>query len=146
MKESHGMRVLAVDPGEKNIGLAISDPSGTIANPLLVLRHVSRPIDAATIAEIAREEQAGEILVGQSLDNDGVPTPEGRRAARLAAAIRTQTTLSVKLWDESFSTQAARAAITAMGVSRSKRRGHHDALAATYILQSYLDAIPPVQE
>ena len=140
------MRVLAIDPGEKNIGMAISDPSGTIANPLLVLKHVSRPIDAAAIADIAMEQQAREIVVGQSLDIDGKPTPQGRRAARLAAAIRTQTALPVKLWDESFSTQAARSAITAMGIPRSKRAGHHDMLAATYILQSYLDEIQTEQE
>ncbi len=119
------MRVLAVDPGEKNIGLAISDPSGTIANPLSVLIHVSRPIDAATIAEIAREQQAIQIVVGQAMDSDGIPAPQGRRAARLAAAIRTQTDLPVTLWDESYSTQAARSAAMSMGASRSKRKGHH---------------------
>lgn len=135
------MRILAVDPGEKNIGLAISDPSGTIANPLFVLKHISRAIDAAAIAEISKEQQAGAIIVGQALDIDGMPTPQGRRAARLAAAIRTQIDLPVELWDESFSTHAAQKAIKTLGAPRSKRGGHHDALAATYILQTYLDHI-----
>lgn len=133
------MRVLAVDPGEKRIGIALSDPTGTIANPLTILRHVSRTIDAATIAQLAQEHGAGQIIVGQALDEENQPTLQSRRAYRLAAAIRSQTTIPVKLWDESGSTQAARAVRLAMGVSRHKRRGHMDDLAATYMLQTYLD-------
>lgn len=133
------MRTLAVDPGEKRLGIALSDPTGTIANPLTVLQHVSRTIDAATIAQLAREHEVGRIVVGQALDAEGYPNPQGKRAYRLAAAIRAQTDLPVILWDESGSTQAARAARTAMGVPRYKRRGHLDDLAATYILQTYLD-------
>ncbi len=134
------MRILAVDPGEKRLGIAISDPSGTIANPLAVLKHVSRPLDAAAIAQLAAENGAGQIVVGCALDADGEPTLQSRRAANLAEAIRQQTSLPVALWDESGSTQAARAARIAMGVSRRKRSGHLDDLAATYILQTYLDA------
>jgi len=134
------MRILAVDPGEKNIGIAISDPTGTIANPLTIIKHVSRPIDAATIAQLAAENNANLIIIGQALSDAGHPTPQSRRSARLANAIQTQTNLPVELWDESGSTQAARQARIAMGVPRSKRRGHLDDLAATYILQTYLDA------
>lgn len=134
------MRVLAVDPGDQRIGLAISDPTGTIANPLTVIRHVQRNVDAAAIAALAQEHQADLILVGQQLDEDGQPTPQGRKALRLAEAIRQQTSLPVILWDESGSTQAARQARLAMGVSRRKRQGHLDDLAATVILQDYLDA------
>ena len=134
------MRILAVDPGEKRIGIALSDPSGTIANPLTVLKHVSRAIDAATIAQLALEREAERIIVGQALDDENQPTPQSRRAYRLAAAIRLQTRIPVELWDESGSTQAAQAARIAMGVSRRKRSGHMDDIAATYILQTYLDA------
>jgi len=104
------MRILAVDPGEKRLGIAISDPTATIANPLTVLKHVSRPLDAATIAQLAVEQQAGKIIVGQALDDDNIPTPEGRKAARLAESIQQQTDLPVELWDESGSTQSARQA------------------------------------
>lgn len=134
------MRILAVDPGTKRIGLAISDPTGTIANPLMAIEHVSRPKDAQTIVQVARTKDAGRIIVGQSLDEDGQPTFEGRQAARLAMAIRAATNVPVELWDESFSTHDARAARIAMGTPRRKRRGHMDELAATAILQSYLDA------
>ncbi len=134
------MRILAIDPGDKRLGIAISDPSGTIANPLTVLKHISRPIDAAAIAQIAQERQVGLIVVGQALDTDNQPTLQSRRAANLAEALSQQTDLPVTLWDETGSTQAARAARLAMGVSRRKRSGHLDDLAATYILQTYLDA------
>ena len=138
------MRVLAIDPGEKRLGIAISDPTNTVANPLIVISHESRLIDAARINQLAIEQGAGLIVVGQSTDDEGKPTFEGRRAARLAATIRTQTELPVVLWDESFSTQDARLASIQLGVSARKRQrhgNHHlDALAATVILQSYLDA------
>jgi putative Holliday junction resolvase len=135
------MRILAIDPGEKRLGVAMSDPTNTIANPLTVLKHISRPVDAATIAHLAQENQVGLIVVGQALDEENRPTPQSRRAARLADAVRAQIDLPVKMWDESGSTQAARAARIAMGSSRRKRRGHLDDLAATYILQTYLDAV-----
>lgn len=133
------MRILAVDPGEKRLGLAISDPSSLVANPLKVLGHVARTIDAAQIAQIAQEQDAGLIVVGQALDSDGQPTPASRRSARLAAAIRAQTEIPVVLWDESHSTQAAQQARRAMGVKHSRRTGHLDDLAAAVILQTYLD-------
>ncbi len=134
------MRILAVDPGDKNIGIALSDPTGTIANPLTVIQHISRPVDAASIAQLAEENQVARIIVGQALDDENRPTPQGRKAARLAAAIRTQTNLPVELWDESGSTLAARLAMIAVNTSRERRKGHHDDLAATYTLQTYLDA------
>ena len=136
------MRILAVDPGSKNIGLALSDPTGTIASPLLVLSHVSRVVDAAAVAELAATHAAGLIVVGQSLDDDGLPTFEGRRAGRFAEALKAQTSLPVVLWDEAFSTQQARAARIEMGVSRRQRSGHLDDLAAAVLLQSYLDSLP----
>jgi putative Holliday junction resolvase len=140
------MRILAVDPGEKRIGLALSDPTGTIANPLTVLNHVSRLIDAAQIAVLAGEHGARLILVGTTIDEDGQLTSQGRSASRLATAIRAQTPLPVELWDESGSTQAARQASIALGVSARKRHrqghGHLDEFAATYILQTYLDSHP----
>jgi len=140
------MRILAVDPGEKNLGIALSDPTGMLASPLTVLRHVSRPINAAAIAQLAQEHGAGRIVVGEALDDDNQPTPQSQRAHRLAAAIRSQTRIPVVLWDESGSTQAARQARIALGVTRRKRQGHLDELAATYILQTYLDAHPELRE
>jgi putative holliday junction resolvase len=134
-------RILAVDPGEKRIGIAISDPTALIARPLLVLKHVSRAIDAASIAQLAAEHQAVQIVIGEALDEEGQLTPQARHAARLADAIREQSDLPVVLWDESGSTQNARAVRIEMGAPRKKRQGHLDEVAAALILQSYLDSI-----
>ncbi len=106
-----------------------------------MIQHTARPVDAASIAQLASEHDAGLIVVGQALDEDGLPTPEGRRAARLAEAIRQQTDLPVRLWDESGSTQAAQNARRMMGASRRQRQGHLDEIAATYILQTFLDSV-----
>lgn len=133
------MRILSVDPGEKRLGIALSDPTGTIASPLTVIQHTSRLVDAASIVQLAEQHGAGLILVGQALDADDQPTPQSRRAARLVEAISTQTDLPVLLWDESGSTQAARQAHLAMGGSSKRGREHLDDIAATYLLQTYLE-------
>ena len=133
------MRILAVDPGSKNLGIALSDPTSTIASPLTVLKHVSRPANAAAIIALAEQHGAELIIVGQSIGQDAQPTFEGRRSARLAAEIQAQTDLEVVLWDEGYSTASAREAQLALGTPRRKRQGHLDDLAATVILQSFLD-------
>ena len=140
------MRVLAVDHGEKHIGLALSDPTATIASPLKVIQHVSRLMDAAQVANLASENEAGLIVIGQSFDEEGRPNLAGRRAAKFAEALKQQTQIPIILWDESFSTQDARAARIEMGVSRKKRAGHVDELAAVIILRSYLDTNKPKVE
>jgi putative Holliday junction resolvase len=136
------MRILAVDPGSKRIGLAISDPTGKVATPLAVIIHVARPLDAAAVVDLVTSNGVGLIVIGQSVDDAGRPTYAGRQAIRLAESIKAQTSLPVVFWDESFTTQDARATRIAMGVSRKKRLGHLDSIAATILLQSYLDAHP----
>ncbi|MBI3159232.1 MAG: Holliday junction resolvase RuvX [Chloroflexi bacterium] len=132
-------RILAVDPGEKRIGIAISDSTAAIARPLTILQHTSRSLDAATIAAIAAEHQVVRVIVGQSVDDDGQPNASGRRAARLAGALRAQTGLPVELWNEDFSTVSARAGRQMSGARRSQRAKPLDDLAAAAILQDYLD-------
>lgn len=140
------LRILAVDHGEKHIGLAISDPTATIASPLKVLKHVSRLMDAAQVANLAAENEVALIVIGQSYDEEGKPNLAGRRAAKFAEALKEQTQIPVILWDESFSTQEARAVRIEMGVARKKRLGHMDDIAAVMILRSYLDANKPMVE
>ncbi len=134
------MRILAVDHGEKRIGLALSDPTATIASPFKVIEHVSRLMDAAQVANLAQENEVRLIVIGQSFEEEGLPNLAGRRAAKFAEALKEQTQIPVVLWDESFSTQDARASRIELGVSRNKRAGHHDSLAAVVILQSYLES------
>ena len=102
--------------------------------------HISRLLDCAQVVNLAQENEAGLIVIGQSFDEDGNPNLAGRRAARFAEALKMQTTIPIELWDESFSTQDARAARIELGVSRKQRAGHQDAFAAAVILQSYLEA------
>jgi putative Holliday junction resolvase len=132
-------KVLAVDPGDKRIGLAISDELGMIANPLKVLQHVSREKDAQEIVELARMKGAEKIIIGCSYDENNLLTPQGRKVEKLADTIRSMGFSDVELWDEFESTKTAQATRREMGVKRSKRKGHLDELAATIILQSYLD-------
>jgi putative Holliday junction resolvase len=134
------MRILAVDPGSKRIGLALSDLTGTIATSLKVLDHVSRIVDASAVADLAASYDAGLIVVGQSYGDDGQPSYEGRRAGRFAEALRAITPIPIVFWDEAFTTSDARATRLRMGASRKNRSGHLDSLAAAILLQSYLDA------
>lgn len=133
-------RILAVDPGEKRLGIAISDPTGTIATPLTIIMHTSRVIDAAAIAQLAADQLVELIVIGEALDSDGEKGSSARHAAKLAQAVETQTLIPVVLWDESDSTNIAVEARRKMGVVRKNRMGHLDEIAATIILQSYLEA------
>ena len=95
------------------------------------------------MADLAAQNEVGLIVIGQSFDEEGRPNLAGRRAARFAEALQTQARIPVQLWDESFSTQDARAARIAMGARRKQRGGHLDELAAVMILRSYLEAQHP---
>jgi len=125
-------RILAVDPGDVRIGLALSDPTGTLASPLLVLEHSARQTDAARIAQEAAAHEATRIVVGIALDQDGERGPQARKCARLANAIQQHSDLPVVLWDERGTTQRA----------KELSGSHHplDARAAAVLLQEYLDA------
>jgi putative Holliday junction resolvase len=126
-------RILAIDPGDVRIGLAVCDPSGTIARPLKILPHRSRAIDARAIADEASAIGAERILVGLALDEQAQPGPQARKAMRLVDALRSATSLPIDTWDETGTTQQA---LHLPG-------GHGeplDARAAAVLLQEYLDA------
>ena len=125
---------------ERRLGIAISDQTGMLARPLLIIEHKSRATDALRVLGLAWEQQAQMIVVGESLDEQGQPNQAGRRARLFAEALRQSSTLQVVMWDESLSSQDARTWRIAGGVSRKRRRARIDAAAAAVILQSYLDA------
>ena len=125
------MKIMAVDPGEVRIGLAVSDEAGIIARPLKVLRHRSRLEDVHTILHEAEVQGAERIIVGVALDIDGNYGPQARKGLRLAEALQEYSSLQIETWDESGSTQRA---------SRRKKKDHMlDARAAAVILQEYLN-------
>jgi putative holliday junction resolvase len=132
-------RILAVDPGEKRLGIAISDPSQTIASPLCVIEHQNRNKDAKAIYTLAEEHKAVLILIGQPLDWNGTLNPQSDKSIRLGEEIQTLGDITVKFWDEYGSTQKAQDSRRQMNLPRKKRSGHLDQVAAAVILQSYLD-------
>ncbi|HVB31231.1 MAG TPA: Holliday junction resolvase RuvX [Gemmatimonadaceae bacterium] len=136
-------RWLAVDWGERRIGLAISDPTGIIASPAgyLVRRAGKRP----PIAELMRRAQALEaraFVLGLPLDGNGNDTPRAVEVRHVAAELEKRTGLPVRLLDERFTTAAALRAVHEMGGSTRGRKGDVDALAATVLLQHALRHAP----
>jgi putative holliday junction resolvase len=132
-------RLLAVDWGERRIGLAISDPLGMIASPAghIVRRAGKRP----PIAELLRRAEALEargFVLGLPLDERGEDTERALEVRRVAAELERRSGLSVRLVDERFTTAAARRAIQEMGGDARARRGDVDALSATVLLQHTL--------
>ena len=132
-------RVMAIDYGERRIGLALSDPSRTIASPAgFILR---RPGKRPPIAEIIRQSEAlgaSAFVVGLPLDGEGNDTPRAKEVRRIASELETRTGKPVRLVDERFTTAAALRAVRAIGGSTEGRKGDVDALAATVLLQHAL--------
>ena len=129
-------RWMAIDWGERRIGLALSDPSGTIASPIGVVerRTGKRP----PIAELVRRTESLEaraIVMGLPLDGEGEDTPRATECRRVAVELTRRTGLPVALVDERFTTASALRAVREMGGSTRGRKGDVDALAATVLLQ-----------
>lgn len=139
MSESWRRRWLAIDLGDRRIGLAVSDPSGMIASPAghIERRAGKRPPLTALLARAAELEVEG-FVVGLPLDQMGEDTPRALEARRLALELGTRTALPTELVDERFTTSAALRAVQAMEGSTRNRKGDVDALAATVLLQHAL--------
>lgn len=132
-------RWMAIDWGERRIGLAISDPTGTIASPAGVIER--RKGKRAPIAELVRRSTALEalgVVMGLPLDGEGDETPRSLECRRVAAELARRTNLPVALLDERFTTAVALRAVRDMGGSTRDRKGDVDALAATVLLQQAL--------
>ena len=140
MREAAG-RTLAVDPGTVRIGLALSDPLGISVRPLAPLQSSGRRQDIQALARIAREEEVVKILVGLPLLLSGEDGHGAVASRRLAARLRDRLPdVSVELWDERLTTVEAQRVLSAAGVKAGRRRERVDGLAASVILQDYLDA------
>ena len=137
------MKIIAVDPGDARIGLAISDESGTLSRPLTTFKHISRPENAARIARLAQEHCCDLIVVGTPLNSEGLVGPRARASLKLVDALRSLTSIPVKTWDESGSSQQADQLVLQLGTNRKHRAAPKDALAAAIILQDFLDARKP---
>jgi putative Holliday junction resolvase len=133
------VRVLAIDPGSKRVGLALSDPTETIAQALATVPAQPEDSLARRLADIARSHEVVRIIVGLPLRLDATHGPEAAAARRLASAIRHESGLPVELVDERLTTAAAERSLVAGGVKREQRRQDVDRVAATMLLQSHLD-------
>jgi putative Holliday junction resolvase len=136
------MRTLAIDFGEKRIGLAISDPEGTVAVPLDTLVRKSDRTAAQQIAEIARREGIASLVLGEPLRADGTKGPAAERVHLFARHLREATGLPVELVEETLSSVEAARRLREAGVSARRVRqdpGRLDAIAAQLLLQEHLD-------
>ena len=136
-------RVLAIDYGERRIGLAVSDPTRTIASPAgFVTRRAGKRPPVAALVRQAVSLEATAFVLGLPLDDAGNETTRSEEVRRVGAELERRTGLPVTLVDERYTTAAALRAIHEMGGSTRGRRGDVDALAATILLQHALATLP----
>lgn len=134
-------RLLAVDFGERRIGLAVSDPLGVIASPVDAIER--RPGKRVPVTELIRRATALEVagfVLGLPLDGEGNELPRAVEVRRLAEQLQERTKMPVQLVDERYTTATALRAVREMGGSTRGRRGDVDSLSAAVLLQGVLNA------
>ncbi|RIK10187.1 MAG: Holliday junction resolvase RuvX [Acidobacteria bacterium] len=131
-------RIMALDLGERRVGVAISDPLEITAQPFAVIDRGGNML--AEIRAIADEYEIGEVVVGLPLQMRGSEGDAASAARQEADRIRDSLDVPVVLWDERLTTATAERALIDQGVKRRKRREVIDKIAAAVILQSYLDS------
>jgi putative Holliday junction resolvase len=142
------MRIVGLDIGRRRIGVAVSDPTRTLARPVAVLRRPTSDDEAVAlvakaIARLATEEDGIEaIVVGLPRRLDGSPTELTQPVHAFATALQARTTLPVALQDERLSSREAESRLAVREKDWRVRKQKLDAAAAAIILQDYLDALP----
>ncbi|MGB9779483.1 MAG: Holliday junction resolvase RuvX [Caldanaerobacter sp.] len=135
------MRVLGLDLGDKTIGVAVSDASSTIAQGITTIRRKSFVEDVKAIEEIVKKYEVEKVVVGLPKNMNGSIGPQGEKVIRFGEKLKEALEIPVVFWDERLTTlQAERLLIEGVDMSRGKRKKVVDKLAATIILQSYLDS------
>ncbi|HXF33746.1 MAG TPA: Holliday junction resolvase RuvX [Candidatus Acidoferrales bacterium] len=130
--------IIALDVGERRIGMAVSDPSGTFSMPYDTLERTNVRADVAAIVSIARERQATTIVVGEPLRLDGTRGLAAEKIDAFVAHLSRTFDGQIERIDERMTTAAATKALIAADVSRAKRKRVVDRLAAASILDTYL--------
>jgi putative Holliday junction resolvase len=133
-------RILAVDYGEKRIGLAVSDELGITASPLMTLVRRSDDETVRQIAQLASKLQVTQIVVGLPRRNDAQEGEMERKVKAFAEKLRQAVSVPVVLFDERFTTRIAEQVLLEADLSRRKRKQVRDRLAAVILLQSFLEA------
>ena len=132
-------RILAVDPGSKRVGLAVSDPTQTIATALSTEPAEPESDLPSRLAVIAADQEAERIVVGLPREMNGSRGPAAAASERLAARLRAIAGVPVETFDERLTTAAAERSMIDAGARRKTRRQAIDRVAATLLLQGYLD-------
>lgn len=136
-------RILALDVGEKTIGVAVSDGLLLTAQGVEVIRRTSLEKDFARLREIVEQYEVGTIVVGLPKNMNGTIGSRGEATQQFAASLgKVFPESAIKLWDERLSTVAAEKSLIAADVSRAKRKQVIDKMAAMFILQGFLDSLP----
>jgi putative Holliday junction resolvase len=135
------MRVLALDLGKRRIGVAVSDELGITAQGLATIECRNKRTDLAEIARVAAEKEVGVILIGNPLNMSGEAGPQAEWVRGYAGQIRKFTGREVKLWDERLTSAEASRLLRDSDASVSRKSGTLDRMAATLLLQSYLDSL-----
>ncbi|MCY3555458.1 MAG: Holliday junction resolvase RuvX [Gemmatimonadetes bacterium] len=132
-------RVLAVDYGERRIGLSLSDPAGLIAQGLETIHTAGTDETLASIVDIVEEHQVREIILGLPVHMDGTAGEMAGKVEALADLLRKRVACEVRTWDERLTSVSARRAMHEMGSTARGNKGSLDRIAATLLLQNYLD-------
>ncbi len=135
-------RLLGLDVGDKRVGVAICDETQALARPVLTLNRASKKEDFARLDALCREHAIERVIVGLPKTLRGEEGPQAQRVRRYAAELQAALNLPIEFWDERFSTVEARDMMMAVGRKLSSK-GEIDAIAATVILQEYLDGHRP---
>ncbi len=133
-------RAMALDLGSKRIGIAVCDPTRTIAQSYEVLKRSSRKADYARYQEIIAQEEITLLVVGLPTRSDGSDSDTAVWIRNYIAEFSLQITIPIEFWDESYTTVLAEESLRQRGTRGKKARARVDAVAAAIILQSYLDA------
>ncbi len=134
------MRLIGLDVGEARIGVAMSDPTGTLASAREVLARRPEAAALKAIARLVEEEEAEAIVVGLPRSLSGELHGQAASVQEFAKLLSQEVQVPIHFWDERLSTVAAEREMQAAGTKRSRRRAMVDAVAAAIILQNYLDA------
>jgi putative Holliday junction resolvase len=131
-------RIIGIDHGDARTGVAASDGLGLTAQPKELIRERDMAKTAARVAEIARELEAAEVVIGLPVNMDGTEGPRAKKARRFGAAVESLLDVPVRFWDERLTSMQAERALRGRG-SR-QRKAKVDVISAQIMLQSYLDA------
>ncbi len=133
------MRILALDHGTKRIGVAVSDETKTIAQPLEYIPAEPFGDFIERLRKLLLEKEIDLILIGMPRNMDGSYGPAAQKVEVFVGVLKTAVAVPIKLWDERLTSTMANRAMIQANVRRDKRKEKVDAMAAAILLQSYLD-------